>query len=158
MTVSAVRSRLVTVQENITGVKKAYRHVPRVIQPSEVPAFITFTGSSTYDMAGYGEEEFGEPRLYRMVLFIQEVGAGSEGKAEAAAEPYIELVQDYFNARPGIEDDSATAPRESVFDAQLVGDDGIQFRQYPPGDGQMYVAIEFRLLVTEIKDISYVSA
>lgn len=155
--IQEVKLRLAAMQRLITGIVTAFDYAPRVLEHGELPAFVTLTASSQYDLLTMGEESFIDPRQFLMQLYVNEAGDGAEFEAETACYPFIERVQGYFLARPGLELASASAPRGIVYDTTFLGDAGIEVRDYPPRSSKFYLMIEFRIVVDLIKTIEYTS-
>lgn len=151
MAVDEVKTRLAAMQRNITGVNKVFDHYPRALTGA-LPAFTTRSGPATYDMQSFGEGILAEQRVYYMQLWVREIGTGTEYAAEDDTEPYIDLVKAYFAARPGLELTSASLSRGIDFDAELLGDNGVEVREYA---GNRYAMVEFRIRVTDLMAIQY---
>lgn len=156
MTVAATRADIVAMCKQITGLGKVHPNIPRVIQDAELPAVIVFPRRSDYNLTDYGETMVGKPRLYDVVCYIKKVSFGTEEEGETALEPFIERVANHFLARPGLEIDGESLPREVVFDVRVIGDEGIQALPYPPiAEADVYWATTTHLMVEEIEDIAY---
>lgn len=155
--IQEVKLRLAAMQRLITGIVTAFDYAPRTLEHGELPAFVTPTASSQYNLTLFGEQAFLDPRLFLMQLYVREALDGAEFEGETACYPFIERVQQYFLTRKGLELDSEDAPRGIVYDTLFMGDAGIEVRDYPPRSGKQYLMIEFRILVDLVKAIDYTS-
>jgi hypothetical protein len=150
MSVNTTRPRIIAAWQQITGVQHVYAHIPRVIQPAELPGVIVFPGEASYE--DFASDMTMENRVYRCWLFLAEAKLGVEGQAEIDADPWFDRVRSHFVARPGLELDDTTPPQDIVFDSTYEGDSGFTIRPY---GNKQYGIIEFRLRVNELADIAY---
>jgi len=151
MAVDQIKKRLAAMQSNINGVVKAYPQMPKKHNGS-FPIFTNHAGPATYDLRTFGEQAMLRPRTYIMRLWVKQVGLDTEYAPEEDAEPWFDIVAQYFAARPGLELETEDAPSGIEFDAELVGDSGIQLRQW---SGEWYVTIDFQLRVYDVMAINY---
>lgn len=153
MSIITERDRLRLLQVEAPGVKTAFRFVPRQIEDSELPAFVTFVGRGGYALRG--KQNLRVQRLYRMQLYVARLMSGSEGKAEAQTEALIEPIQDYFIARPRMERNDTGLV--TVLETTLSEDIGILSGRYPFNDESalFYIYIEFRYTVESIRVIPH---
>jgi hypothetical protein len=158
MSESTTRKRIVNVWHGVTGVKKYFYQIPRVLQDAELPALVVFPGRAVYDAQWGGEQMVKETREFLMVLYLAKAGYGTEGQLEIQADPFFDQVRDFFLARPGLELDSeGAAQSESVYDSAITGDGGLQVGPYPLSgpDSPEYVQIRWTLTVDEVAAITY---
>lgn len=151
MTFAAVRQRLADVEANIPGIRRAFVRRPRLIEPGDLPCFVNTPGASVYDLERFGEQMFDDVRRWTLRLYVAEVGADIEEKQEEACEVFIERVQAYLLARPGLELTSENAPRGLIYDTTFRGDSGPRRLAYV----REYVGIEFTLDIADLKEITY---
>lgn len=154
MTVSTVVERLVDMFPLITNTPKpisALPYTPRAIQDAQLPVVLIETGAAQYDIVSYSEEMVAENRVYRLRLYVFKATLGTPGLSEETVRPYIDVIRDYFLARPGLELDTDVPPKGIVARAVLQSDTGVVVLQY----GEPFVGVEFQLSVTEIKTIGY---
>lgn len=155
MSVNTTRARITALQAIIPGITAAFTEPPRSLATAELPAFITRVGDATYDRSTLGEEILLERRVYRMQLFVAELGLMTEGEAEDLTVPFVDTVRDFFLARPGLQLDSTND--SAVYSAILESDTGAVIGVNYPGDTtKRYAGIEFVLRVTEYHPINYV--
>lgn len=145
MSVAAIKDRLKTIQETITGIQRAYDNGPKGLPPSDLPCFVNFTGPATDDWRALGSDHDVETRLYVMRLYVRPDTSGIDGEAEAACEPFFPLVRDTFASRPMLGLGQINTGLAGV-DAVFLGDQGTQLLRY---DGVDYIGVEFRLQVSE---------
>lgn len=155
--VATVRARLAVLQGNISGVKKAFSHIPQNIESRELPCFITRVTDIDYDYTRAGEGIVAESAVYQMQLYVKEALTGrDEAAPEEAALAFIDPVRDYFLKRPGLEIDAHDGSQTIVYQSQL---DGIAIAtqvDYPTGSSKTYAAIQFTLNVTTLYEVTYI--
>lgn len=145
MGVFEVRDRLAAIGAEIEGVRKAFSFIPRVLQHAELPAFIAFASEAQYAV---GSDTVQEQRVWRCVVFVDEIGDGIEGSVEETAYLYIDRLRDTFAGRPGLE--TLSDPDGlATFNAIPVGDSAVTILEYPQGSGKRYYAVECRVLVED---------
>lgn len=149
MSIATTRAVLAAHQAQITGIVKAFPAIPRAIQLSETPCFITFIGRSNYDLGTMGEQMELDTRIYEMVLFGAQLTDKSEGEAESDLYPFIARVKTYFQAHRGLE-----ANGIAVYDSALLGDVGIRSYEYPRRSGRMYPTVTFQIQIRELASIT----
>lgn len=142
-------------------IEHAYDEIPRILSPAVLPCVITFPGQSTYNRDNYGEA-MEETRPYRCVLFIASATLGNLETGKAGVEPYITPALNYFAARPGLEDDTDTLPRNVVLDMEILNDEGYIISEYPIGiDGNnqpvlgLFHGTAFNFEVKTVHQITY---
>lgn len=147
MSISTVTARCATVQEDITGIKKAFSfaETPDNLQTATVPCFTNFPGAATYEGAGTGHAV--EMRTYQMMLWLAPVSWPADAARHAKSiQGYINLVRNAFLGRPGL------GGLQHVRRASLTGDSGPQVQGYAGID---YLSITFSLEVTEQVKVTY---
>jgi hypothetical protein len=152
VSVATVKARLALIQAAISGVGRAYAQAPRKLPAADLPVFINFTGAATHDWRIVGSDTDRETRTYLMRLYVAPLPQGAPGGIEEQCEPFFERVWAAFAARPGLEHPESRAHLDGVQSATLLGDGGVIVTGY---SGVMYVGIEFRLQVVELKGRSY---
>lgn len=162
MTVSFVVARFATVWGNFSTdadgahIETAFPRMPRNLIPAHLPAVITSPSRATHDYETWGSGARLETRRYRCVVVIQLALSGNDEIGEVGVETYLDKVPDYFAARPGLKDDSASEPQNRVHLAQLVEDGGYILFEYPSGSQlKLFHAAEFFFDVQEINQITY---
>ena len=155
MTVSFVRARLAALQGQIDGVKWVHDRIPASLNDAELPCFVTRVAEARYNTVTFGEQAVSEERLYLMELYVAEAQTGAEGQAEDMAVPFVDVVRDFFLARPQLQLSGST---EVVYRAVLESDTGaVVGIRYPAAEGgKLYAGIRFSLRVYEIHPIAYI--
>ncbi|MCB0207711.1 MAG: hypothetical protein KDJ52_00185 [Anaerolineae bacterium] len=152
MSVATVKARLVTIQQNITGVLTAYAQGPNSLSAANMPLFVNLTRKAEVDWKVFGSDMGLETRLYAMQLYVMPFGQGVPGEAEEACELFFPLVRDTFAARPSLEQ------LLGVQEATFLGDSGVIGLKYPLEGGSLYWGIEFRLQVKEVVERTYANS
>lgn len=152
MSVETICTRLAANYAEITGVKKAYAQIPRVLQNAELPAVVIFPSAAQTEREGADMSD--ETRTYVAFLAIAEALLGTETQGQINTAPYFDRVKTYFMGRGGLELNEGTNPQDVVFEARFLGDDGFQVIPYPLS-GKLYAAIQFRHEVEEYANIEY---
>lgn len=166
MSVTTTIARFVQVWKNFSSdvngrrVETAFVNIPRVVYPAQLPCVIIFPRAAQYNYDEYGENIVSETRQYECQLMISSALLGNEQTGEEAVEPYFSLVRDYFAARPGLEDDTASEPQDVVMECHITGDSGYVQAEYPTGQGTdvgmgKFHAIIFTFEVIEIASITF---
>lgn len=164
MTESTTRKRIAAMWGEINGVRTAFTQIPRRLQDAQLPASVVFPGQAThnYGPASDDTEEFiKETRTYKMILYISNAQLGTSGQGEIDADPFFDDVLRHFSARPGLELNSEGAQQsESVLNAALLTDGGLQVGPYPLGGGGAepspdYIQIGWDLQVVELIEVNY---
>jgi hypothetical protein len=158
MSEATTRNRIARMWAEINGVQTPFTEIPRALQQAQLPASVIFPGRATHDTKSLGEQMILETRTYKMVLYICEAAFGTTGQTEVQADPFFDAVLQHFTARPGLELDSEGAQQsESVLEAELPIDNGLQVGPYPiaGGDSPNYVQIQWDLQVQEVIAITY---
>lgn len=151
------RKRIAAMWGEINGVRTAYANIPRALQDAALPGAVVFPGRATH-AKDETEAFIHETRIYRMVLYIEKAAFGTEGQGEIDADPFFDSVLLHFAARPGLELNSEGAQQsESVLDAEMLTDGGLQVGPYPlAGQGTPdYIQIAWDLQVTELIEVNY---
>lgn len=144
------KERLATLYGRIEGVTKATAKVPRTLLDAQLPCVVVFPRASQITRSGSGL--LSETRDYGCVLFIEKALFGTAQQGYVKANPFYDRVRDYFMARPGL--DNPDDP-DVVFDAEFLGDNGLEVNNFPPGSPDVYFAIEFRHRVNELAEVNY---
>lgn len=169
MTVVITVARLATMWRNFATesglrIETAFDNIPRVIYPAQAPFVVIIPGEGRYNYDQYGEQVVSETRQYRCVLGVSIATLGNLETGQDVIEPYFSAVRDYFAARPGLEDDTATdvpGNRQTVVaKARILSDSGYFIFAYPSGlsdtEGEgLFHAVEFLYEVEEIAHIQY---
>lgn len=155
MTVAFVRERLAALQRLIPGITWVHDRIPASINDTELPCFITRVAEARYNQATFGEQAVSEDRLYYLELYVAEAQTGAEGQAEDMTIPFVDVVRDFFLARPQLQLDGST---EAVYRAVLESDTGaVVGIRYPNTEGgKLYAGIRFSLRVSEYHRITYI--
>ena len=152
-TVTAIKDRLAEIQEQITGVNRAYANGPKSLPGTDLPIFVNFTGPANTDLTGMGSGSGEEARTILMRLYVSAAQQGIDGEAEARCEPFFERVRDKLAARPSLglalED---SGPMAGIMRASFLGDNGVVVMRYA---GQDYIGIEFRIQIEAIFEVTY---
>ncbi|GAP10612.1 hypothetical protein BECAL_01785 [Bellilinea caldifistulae] len=147
-----IRQRLVEIQSNIAGVKRAYMWAPQSLADSDLPVFCNFAGAST--VSQISETIVEETRTWLMRLYVKPVLQGIDGEVEKAVEPFFSNVRDTFLSHPMLGSGAKDSVLPWIEKVTWLGDSGIQVLSYA---GQNYLGIEFRLSITKIVPISTAS-
>lgn len=155
MTVSFTRARLAALQRLIPGVTWVHDRIPASLNNAELPCFVTRVAEARYNTVTLGEQAVSEERLYFMELYVAELQTGAEGQAEDMTIPFVDVVRDFFLARPQLQLDGST---EAVYRAVLESDTGaVVGIRYPNTEGGTpYAGIRFNLRVYDIHPIGYI--
>ena len=154
-TVQEVRTRLATLQANITGVTKAFDHIPTGIESIELPCFITRVGNGTYDYSLMSEQIVKVERIYSMQLYIREaLTGGDESVPEDEAIAFIDPVFEYFITRPGLEIVAGDGS-EIVYQARINSDVMAIGVPFPSGSSRTYAALQWEITVETLHQIAY---
>ena len=153
-TISEVRTRLAALQTNISGVTKAFTHIPQRIEDHELPCFVNRVGEGQYNVQQLGEAIVVDTRLYNMQLYVTEALSGlSEAAAEEAALAFVDPVTRYFLERPQLQ---LAGNAEVVYRAVLESDTGVVVGiPYPSGTSKTYAACQFSLRVFTLRHLSF---
>lgn len=149
MSVATVKTRLATIEGNISGIRVAYAQGPNSLVAANLPAFINLTRPGQVDWRAVGSDDGLETRLYLPTLYVRPFGTGIPGEGERDCEPFFALVRDAFAARPSLE--QLIGVQEAIF----LGDGGVTVLRYPIQSDSLFWGIEFRLQVREIVARNY---
>lgn len=166
MSVLTTMTRFAIVWQNFSAdangqrIETAFKTIPRIVSPAQLPCVIIFPREATYNYDDYGENIVSETRKYEAQLMVSSALLGNEQTGEVIVEPYFSAVRDYFAARPGLEDDTETQPRTVVEECHITGDSGYVKAEYPTGSGSdvgmgIFHAIIFTFEVIEIASITF---
>lgn len=154
MTVDFVRTRLAALQRQIPGILIAHDRIPASLNNAECPQFVNRVADARYNLSTLGEQAVSEERLYFMELYVAELETGAPGQSEDMTVPFVDVVRDFFLARPQLQIDGST---EAVYRAVLESDTGAVIGiEYPSGSNKRYAGIRFNLRVYEIHRIAYI--
>lgn len=141
MSVSTVGAKLATIQEDITGLTKAYAHdeLPGDLHTSELPAILNFPGPADYTIISHGFVQ--EIREWRMQLLVEPVARDVDpGRAGGTLEPFFRRVFEEFL------DSLQLEALSNVVVAAISGDSGWSVIEW---GGKEYIGAEFTLEVIE---------
>ncbi|HNT77559.1 MAG TPA: hypothetical protein PKH77_21295 [Anaerolineae bacterium] len=138
-TPTQIKTALATVLAAITGVRRVYTTAPNSLPPSDLPAWVIYTGPATYAVRGYGIYD-GETRRYTLRLYVLPLQEGIPGEAEAACEPFFTRV------RAALDPDNRLNQLVGILELTLLGDQGVSVLNL---GGSAYLGIEFTLEVTQ---------
>lgn len=144
MDISAVKTRLVEIQEAIEGISRAYTQGPASLPETDLPLFVNFSGGQILE-PGAGDELY-ESRDFLMRLYVCATQSGLDGEAEAQVEAYIQPVYAAFDQ------EMLLAAVPFVRDAVIVSDNGVVVLPYA---GVSFLGIEFRLRVRAFRPATY---
>lgn len=150
MSVATTRRRLVDHWARISGVRTAFDSIPRKLQIAQLPGVVIFPAEATLDSDySYGEQTVRERRVYRMVLYLEEMPLNEGDQLQIEADPFFEAVKARFVNRPQLTlDDDPNS--DAVLDSNLLGDGGLQVGPYPLQSDSAYLLIEWRIEVIEL--------
>jgi hypothetical protein len=150
MSVATTRRRLIDHWARINGVKTAHDSIPRKLQIAQLPSVVIFPAEAALDTDyTYGEQIVRERRVYRMVLYLEEMPLNEEHQLQIEADPFFEAVKDRFVNRPQLLLDDNPGG-DAVLDSNLLGDGGLQVGPYPLQSDSAYLLIEWRIEVIEL--------
>jgi hypothetical protein len=168
LTVSQVSARFATMWANFSNddnglrIENAFPAIPRILNAALLPAVIPFPGNGVYTRDRYGEAIIGETRSYRCVLYVSSATMGNIQTGQTDVEGYFTPVRNYFAARPGMEDDTESAPKTVVAKLDILNDEGYIMAEYPIGindTGQftlgLFHAIAFNFEVHTFDTVTY---
>ena len=155
MTVDFVRARLAVLQRQIPGITWVHDRIPHAISNPELPCFVNRAADALYSPTTLGETATDEGRLYYMELYVTELQTGGEGQAEDMTTPFLDVVRDFFLARPQLQIEGSN---EAVYKAVLESDTGPAIGiRYPNTEaGTPYAGIRFSIRIHEIHPIAYI--
>jgi len=141
MTVATVGAAIASVQEDITGVTKAFAHdeLPGSIPTSHLPCFLNFPEAAEYTILSHGYVQ--EIREWRMQLYVMPKGRDTDAARQGGAvEPFFRRTYEEFLDSIQLESLSG------VVCAMVTSDTGWSVLTWC---GVPYVGIEFILQVIE---------
>ena len=137
---SVVRKRLKELLDSVSGVKRAYRYMPRAVEDTDCPCFLVVMAEAPLSSAfNTGQEVL---RHWRLVLLIAKMGTGAYGDIEATLDPFFERVEDLFAANLMLNELDS-----ELISARLAEDSGPGLIEFPPGSGQAWFGCEWALVV-----------
>ncbi len=150
-TLSDIKTRLAAVQATISGVKRAYANAPASLPPDQLPVFLNFTGPC--QMQKFSDSLAHERREFIMRLYVKPKGAGVDGEAEKAVEPYLARVRDAFLGRPMLSLGTILAPAMDYIEpCEWLGDSGVMILLFAE---EGFIGAEFRLAVKTFVPIAF---
>ncbi len=144
MDISAIKTRLVEIQESIDGITRAYDNGPASLPETDLPLFVNFAGGQNLE-PGSGDT-IHEARDFLMRLYVSNAQSGLDGEAEAEVEQYIAPVYSAFDQ------EMLLSAIPFVRDAVIVSDGGVVVLPYA---GVQFLGIEFRLRVRAFRPATY---
>ena len=137
---SIVRKRLKVLLDSISGVRRAFRYMPRSIEEADCPCFLVVMAEAPLSSAfNTGQEVL---RHWRLILLIARAGAGAYGNLEATLDPFFERVEDLFAANLMLNELDS-----ELISARLAEDSGPGLIEFPLGSGQAWFGCEWALIV-----------
>ncbi len=152
MSVTTVTARLAEILLDIPGIERADAARPKSISPADLPAFMVLTGDAQNDENRSTDDFIYSVRTYRLALLVKPWPTGLEFEAEEAVRPFIDLVNDTFMSRPGLENPKGQNSLDGVLITWLSGDSGILSIELNRID---YAGVEWQLRVEEILPRTY---
>jgi hypothetical protein len=137
----------------IAGVQGVKQYAPRTIKDAQLPLVVLFADTlATVDRASGLTVK---TRDIRAVLFVERVGLGTEESPYLETDPFFDLVDTYFEARPTL----ALANGTTDLNHEYMGDDGETITPYPSGKTEVsqFWAITFKHRFTIVKQVIYES-
>jgi len=147
MDIAALKTRLVALEQQITGIAAAFEHVPASIV--DLPCVLNFTGPADYSRFTTGQDSDYETRVMLLRFLIARVQQGIPGEAEERVDPFIDRVREFFDARPGLIIDPA---EQAMFRAGVLSDTGVARFAVA---GEEFIGVEFRLQVQQFNQIGF---
>lgn len=141
MSISTVATRLVLIQKDISGVRKAYKPstMPNSLSSIPLPAVMNFAGPATYE--GEGSGDITETRVWTMRLYVTPAQRPIDAAKKAAkVEPFFRRFMIAFADAQQLND------LGDVQWAWIAEDGGVMALQY--GD-DWFAGTEFSLTVKE---------
>ena len=141
MSIATVAKRLVSIQEDITGVRKAYRPstMPNSLSALRLPAVVNFAGPATYE--GEGSGDITETRTWLMQLYVTPAQRPIDAAKKAAkVEPFFRRFMVAFADAQQLND------LGDVQWAWISEDRGLMALQYAD---EWFAGTEFSLVVKE---------
>ena len=142
--INTIKTRLAEVALTVSGVKRAYAEAPKALPEGDMPILVSFVGPVT-SFEKHGDEMAEETRTFMLRLYVKPVGAGYDGDAELAVEPFVTSVRDTFLSHPKLGLGTYVSQIPFVTLMRWLGDGGISTFQYA---GNSYIGIEFRISVS----------
>lgn len=147
MDIAALKTRLVTLELQISGIVAAYEHVPASVV--DLPCVLNYTGPADYSRFATGQDSDFESRVMILRFLIARVQQGIPGEAESLVEPFIDRVRSFFDARPGLIIDPAD---QAMYRAGVLSDTGVARFAVA---GEEFIGVEFRLQVQQFNQIGF---
>jgi hypothetical protein len=137
----------------IEGVQKVVTNAPRIIKAAELPLVVLFADPLETVSRSGGRTT--KTRDLRAVLFVQQVGFGTESAGYDRADPFFDRVDTYFEARTTLS--KADGTTDLVHEYQ--NDDGETLTPYPTGTTETgnFWTITFHHRFTITKQVIYQS-
>ena len=137
----------------ITGVNSVLTYAPRTITTAQLPLVLLFADPLALVSRSGGRTT--KTRDVRAVLFVQQIGFGSETGGYDQVDPFFDRVDTYFEARPtlGLSDGTTNLIHE------YMNDEGETVTPYPTGgdkEGQFWTTT-FNHRFTIVKQVIYQS-
>jgi hypothetical protein len=146
MDISAIKTKLVTIQQGISGIKRAYANGPKALPGTDLPLFVNFVGPGARENPfGAGDIDH-ETRDFLMRLYVTPAQSGVDGEAEKTVEAFLPPVYAAFDAQ------QLFGAVPFVRSAVISGDSGIIVLPYA---GAQYLGVEFRLTVRAFRVVTY---
>lgn len=137
----------------ISGIQSVSKYAPRIIKPAQLPLLVLFADDLETVQRSQGMTT--KYRTIRAVLFVEQVGFGTEEGGYVQTDPFFNSVDTYFEARPtlGLADGTTDLAHE------YMGDEGETMTPYPTGTKELsnFWTITFMHRFTIIKPVVYQS-
>ncbi len=139
--------------ELITGIQSAKKYAPRTIKDAQLPLIVLFADTLATLERANGQTT--KTRDIRAVLFVESMGMGTETSPYTHTDPFFDLVDTYFEARPTL----ALSDGTTMLIHEYVGDSGETVTPYPSGSGApgQFWTITFTHRFTIVKEVIYQS-
>jgi hypothetical protein len=137
----------------IGGVQNVETFAPRIMTTAMLPCVVLFADALETVQRSSGATT--KTRDIRAVLFVEQVGMGSEDGGYDQANPFFDAVDTYFEARTTL----AKADGTTDLIHEYMNDEGETVTPYPTGGGATgnFWTITFQHRFTIIKQVIYQS-
>lgn len=137
----------------ITGIQAIKPFAPRILTTAMLPCIVLFADTlEALERSGTRTTKY---RFIRAVLFVEQVGNGSENGPYEKTDPFFDSIDTYFEARPTL----ALADGTTELEHTYMGDEGESLTPYPTGGDKLgdFWTITFKHRFTVVKPVIFQS-
>ena len=136
---------------------RAYVQARFSLPETDLPAWIIFTNAATYPVPPDQTVErlARETRDMALCLYVSVAQSGTDGEAEAAVEPYIEMARNLIQSHPLLYDGILADIVPGIMRAYLVRDEGVVVLKYGMQNPIQYNGLRFTLRIEGYNEVLY---